>query len=170
MARTKQIPLTTTYLQMLAPPEDLAVKPPVEHMHIERVREPSVPFYREMYDAIGGKWQWSERKKLTDDQVRVIIRDPDIFIYVLRSSGKIIGFAELDFRQRPDLELKYFGLVPECIGKGLGKYFLSWTINKAWELNPRRVWLHTCSNDHPRALDMYRKAGFVVYKEDSKGT
>ena len=27
-----------------------------------------------------------------------------------------------------------------------------------------RVWVHTCSLDHPRALDFYRKSGFVPYK------
>jgi hypothetical protein len=61
-----------------------------------------------------------------------------------------------------------FGLIPEFIGQGLGRYFLQWTIDKAWRSQPRRFWLHTCTQDHPAALPNYLKAGFVAYKEEVK--
>jgi ribosomal protein S18 acetylase RimI-like enzyme len=28
----------------------------------------------------------------------------------------------------------------------------------------RRVWLHTCTNDHPAAIAFYRRCGFTPYK------
>jgi len=31
---------------------------------------------------------------------------------------------------------------------------------------PKRVWLHTCTLDHPAALPNYQKAGFAIYKEE----
>ena len=56
--------------------------------------------------------------------------------------------------------------MPDFIGQGLGKWFLQWTIDKAWSYSPQRIWLHTCTLDHPAALPMYKKAGFEVFKED----
>lgn len=55
--------------------------------------------------------------------------------------------------------------MPEFIGQGLGKFFLRWAIERAWGYAPRRLWLHTCSLDHPAALPNYLKAGFAVFKE-----
>ena len=76
-------------------------------------------------------------------------------------------FAELDRRVPNEIELVQFGLVPEFIGQGLGKYFLQWTIDKAFSYAPRRYWLHTCTDDHPVALPNYQKAGFAIYKTET---
>ena len=168
MTRKKEVPVTITYLEMLSKRENIKGEPFVKDMKVERVNEPPVPFYREMYHAVGGKWHWQERKQLTNDQLKEIIQHPDVYLYVLRVEGKIVGFAELDYRKKPDMELKYFGLVPEYIGKGYGSYFLNWTIQKAWEFKPHRLWLHTCSLDHPRSLEFYEETGFVVYKVETR--
>ena len=82
--------------------------------------------------------------------------------------GAPAGFAELDRRTPSEIELVQFGLLPEFIGQGLGKYFLQRTIDKAWSYNPGHFWLHTCTKDHPAALPNYLKAGFVIYKEEVK--
>ena len=74
--------------------------------------------------------------------------------------------VELDRRKEGDIEIVQFGLIRDFIGQGLGKYFLQWTIDKAWSYRPRRFWLHTCTLDHPAALPSYLKAGFEVYKEE----
>ena len=76
------------------------------------------------------------------------------------------GFAELDRRVAGEVELVQFGLLPEFIGQGLGKFFLQWAIDKSWGYGPRRLWLHTCSLDHPAALPNYLKAGFQICKEE----
>jgi GNAT superfamily N-acetyltransferase len=65
-----------------------------------------------------------------------------------------------------EVELVQFGLTPEFIGQGLGKFFLQWAIDRAWGYGPRRLWLHTCTLDHPAALPNYLKAGFRIYKEE----
>ncbi len=82
--------------------------------------------------------------------------------------GVPAGFAELDRRIEGEIELVQFGLMPEFIGQGLGRYFLQWTIDKAWSYCPRRFWLNTCTKDHPAALPNYLKADFAIYKEDIK--
>src|SRR5205085_5112558 len=96
----------------------------------------------------------------------IIIRDPLDEVHVLHVDGTPAGFAELDRRTNDEIELVHFGLMPGFLGQGLGKFFLQWTIDKAWSYRPRRFWLHTCTLDHPVALPNYLKAGFAIYKEE----
>jgi GNAT superfamily N-acetyltransferase len=84
-------------------------------------------------------------------------------VNVLWADGVPAGLVELDRRQPPDVELAYFGLVPEFVGQGLGRWLLDWTIRHAWRASPRRLWVHTCDLDHPRALGVYQKSGFRIY-------
>ena len=160
--------INTTYLQMLAAPRRV-VPPPRDGISIIQAKRPPVAYYRFLYDAVGKDWQWASRKKLTDADLTQIIHDPQVEVHVLFVDGVPAGFAELDRRTPGEIEVTQFGLVPEFIGQGLGRYFLQWTIDKAWSYGPRRFWLHTCTQDHPAALPNYLKAGFVVYKEEVKG-
>jgi len=132
---------------------------------IRHVTQPTVAFYRQIYDAVGGMWHWSSRKKLPDADLACIIGDPLVEIHLLVVQGEHAGFAELDRRQPGEIELVQFGLVAGFIGRGLGKYFLQWVIDKAFSYEPRRFWLHTCTEDHPAALPNYLKAGFTIYDE-----
>jgi GNAT superfamily N-acetyltransferase len=159
---------TITYLEMHSRPESTEPVLPQGKLRIEKVALPPVPFYREMYQAVGGPWNWSERKRLSDSELREVIQHPDIAIYVLRNEGRISGFAEMDLRQKPEIELKYFGLVPECIGKGYGRHFLHWIVMKAWDMQPSRLWLHTCDRDHPGALTFYQESGFVICQAETR--
>jgi len=36
-------------------------------------------------------------------------------------------------------------------------------IDRAWSRSIDRFWLHTSTFDHPKALRVYQRAGFVVY-------
>ncbi len=95
----------------------------------------------------------------------VVLQDDRVEIYLLQVQGQPAGFAELDRRTATEVELAYFGLFPAFIGRGLGKYFLEWTIRQAWTGDTQRVWVHTCDLDHPAALPNYLRAGFQVYDE-----
>ena len=58
--------------------------------------------------------------------------------------------------------LAYFGLVPDFIGRGMGRFFLDATIQLAWEVFPAdRLIVRTCTLDHPAALPLYQKCGFT---------
>jgi len=156
------MPVTTTYVQMLTH-QSRPVSPPLGSISIRHVPQPTVEFYRQIYDAVGGRWNWSSRKKLPDAELARIIGDSRVEIHVLFVGDRQAGFAELDRRQAGEIELVQFGLVAEFIGRGLGKYFLQWVIDKAFSYGPQRFWLHTCTDDHPAALPNYLKAGFTVY-------
>jgi GNAT superfamily N-acetyltransferase len=117
---------------------------------------------------VGRDYDWTSRKKLSDAELAALLNDPRLEVHVLMAEGVPAGFAELDRRIDGEIELVQFGLMPEFIGQGLGRFFLQWTIDKAWSYQPRRFWLHTCTKDHPAALPNYLKAGFAIYKEEVK--
>lgn len=161
------MPITTTYLEMFSHTRR-QVGPPFDGVAVRQVTRPSVEFYRAIYDAVGSRWNWTSRKRLSDPALAEILDDPRIEIHELLVNGVQAGFAELDGRVPGEIELKQFGLVPEFIGQGLGRYFLNWVIDRAFSHAPRRFWLHTCTEDHPGALPNYMKAGFVVYKTETR--
>ena len=47
----------------------------------------------------------------------------------------------------PDIELGYFGLMPEFIGQKLGPWLLDQAIRRAWSYAPKRFWVHTQTLD-----------------------
>src|SRR5580765_8032904 len=111
------MPITTTYLEMLADPRQRVV-PPMEAVSVHHVTQPSVAFYRAIYDAVGSRWNWTSRKRLSDAALAEILDDPRVEIHELLVNGVQAGFAELDGRRAGEIELKQFGLVPDFIGNG----------------------------------------------------
>jgi hypothetical protein len=154
----------TTYLEMLSPPT-AAPAPSPAGTRIERLREPTLATYRHLYNGVGGAYNWVDRNLMPDDALLRIITDELVEIDVLYSGNQTAGYVELDRRTPGEIELAYFGLFPNFIGRGLGKYFLSWALVRAWSLQPRRVWVHTCDLDHVAALPNYMQACFAIYEE-----
>lgn len=154
-----------TYLEMTKPPSEVPVSAPLSDVSISKESKIDLDLYLHFQEKVGGDYHWVERLKMPRDEVRQIIHSPNAEIFVLRCADEYAGFCEFNLQELPDLELKFFGLMPQYIGRGLGKYFLSQMIAHAWTHAPHRLWLHTDSNDHPRALENYKNAGFKVYKQ-----
>jgi GNAT superfamily N-acetyltransferase len=161
----RRIDTLVTYLEMTAPPAALPPAPPRPGLEVRRARSPTVSFYRYLYGTIGADWTWVVRRLLSDQELCRILEDPAVEVNVLWLDGVPAGLAELDRRQPPDIELAYFGLLPEFIGRGFGRWFLDWAIRHAWRAGPCRLWVHTCDLDHPRALGVYQKCGFRAYDQ-----
>jgi GNAT superfamily N-acetyltransferase len=77
-----------------------------------------------------------------------------------------------DFATRgivPMIDLAYFGLVPEAVGQGLGRFLLETAVHLAWDRpGATRVTVNTCSLDHPRALPLYQRAGFEPVRRETR--
>jgi GNAT superfamily N-acetyltransferase len=159
----RRIETVVTYLAMTAPPARPPRPAPRSDLEIRRACRPTVSFYRYLYAAVGEPWTWTVRRWLSDDELAAILHDPRVEVNVLWAGGVPAGYAELDRRAPPDTEVGYLGLMPEFIGQGLGSYLLDWAIHHAWRSRPRRLWLHTCDLDHPRALGFYQRLGFRIY-------
>ena len=146
----RTFPSVVTYLEMTTAPASPPQLAPCPGVEVRRARRPTVSFYRYLYRAVGEPWTWTVRRLLSDVELATILADSRVEVNVLWVGGVPAGYAELDRRTPPDIELAYFGLLPEFIGRGLGAYRLDWVIHHAWRARPRRLWVHTCHLDHPR--------------------
>lgn len=163
-----QLRISITHLEMTRRPRLPAPPPPALKLAVLRAEAVSVPFYRYLYNTVGEPWLWYERRLLSDAELAAIVRHPEVDVFVLYAGGEPAGYAELDRRAMPDIEIAYFGLMPDFIGRKLGPWLLHWVIDAAWAREPQRVWVHTCSLDHPRAIAHYQRAGFVPFKQEQK--
>lgn len=152
-----------TYLEMTErpAPRDL---PPRSDLSLRRVHRPELAWYRRLYHAVGADWLWFSRLELEEAALAGIIGDPAVELYALEHEGADKGLLELDRRRPPDIELAFFGLMPELIGGGAGRWLMTQAIDRAFAYRPRRFWVHTCTLDHPAALDFYRRSGFRPYR------
>ena len=157
------VPVTVTYLEMTSPDRCSPVPRMMEPTAILRAERPTISFYRYLYDTVGADWNWFMRRRLCDEELAAVIHDDRVEVFVLYVRGVPAGYVELDRRVEGEVEIAYFGLIPEYVGRGFGKYLFAWGLGRAWSYRPRRVWLHTCSLDHPRALGVYQRAGLEVY-------
>ena len=130
--------------------------------------KPDFQLNKFFYKQVGKKHRWIDRLSWTDEKWINFISNKNLETYVISESDDLIGFFELLYN--PDLnetEISYFGLLEEYIGKGIGGYALSEAIKKSFEKNIKRVWLHTCTLDHPNALKNYIARGMTVFKKEN---
>lgn len=122
---------------------------------------------RFLYQYVGEPWQWTDKLSHSDESWKVYAENPMVSTFVAYYRGAIAGYFELQNTASGDVEIMYFGLAEDFIGKGFGGYLLTRAIKSAWALpDVKRVWLHTCSLDHLSALQNYKARGFKIYKEE----
>jgi GNAT superfamily N-acetyltransferase len=151
-----------TFLEMKSPPAEL---PQIQaaDLTIGRWKDPDLATYRALFKTIGESWLWQSRLVMPDEKLRGIFRDPDVEIYRLFRNEAVVGLLELDFSSPGECELSFFGLVPQEIGKGAGRFLMTEAIDRAWRRPIKRFWVHTCTFDHPAALGFYKRSGFTPY-------
>ncbi|NJR80254.1 GNAT family N-acetyltransferase [Sphingomonas corticis] len=134
---------------------------PPSPLRLVRWDRPAPDRYRTLFRRVGARWLWFSRLAMDDAALRAIIDDPGIQVFAaVDRAGIEVGMLELDFRRAGACELSYLALVPELAGKGLGRWLMAEALARAWLPGVERVWLHTCTLDHPRALGFYRAQGF----------
>ena len=163
-----KIDVTITYLEMRAHPHIAKTTQPLAgHLAVIQARNPTVSFYRFLYHTAGEPWLWYERRFMDDKTLATLVTDSNVRIYVLYVDGVPAGYVELDFQTPSDVELAYFAIFPEFIGRRLGPWLLQWAVNTAWSGEPERFRVNTCSLDHPKALLTYQQQGFTPYRQET---
>jgi GNAT superfamily N-acetyltransferase len=157
-----KIAAVVTSLEMLAPATPRP-DPPAAPWTLHRVADPDLNWFRDLYRRVGQDWMWFSRLKLTDEALAAVIRDRAVELYALEYLGSHEGLLELDFRQAGVCELSFFGVTPDLIGKGAGRWLMNRALELAWSRPIRRFWVHTCTLDHPRALSFYLRSGFSAF-------
>lgn len=162
----REVLVTTFYLEMTSPDHLKRCTSNEDGLLLSFVDPPLPELNRFFYTTIGAAWYWVDRLEWTTDDWHDYLQQPGVETWELSMSGQHAGYFELNAQQKGDVEIVYFGLLPDFTGKGLGAHLLTVAVDRAWSLGARRVWLHTCSLDDPRALPHYLARGFEQYKEE----
>lgn len=157
-----KIAAVVTHLEMTARP---ALRPdPPGAWTLRRVETPDLDWYRDLYRRIGEEWLWFSRLQMPDADLAAILQSPLVEVYVLVEDGRDEGLLELDFRASSECELAFFGVTANLIGSGAGRWMMNRALKRAWSPKVTRVWVHTCSLDHPSALAFYQRSGFRAFR------
>lgn len=152
---------------MHAKPAPAHIVPPLRNFALLRAGKPPVHFYRYLYHMVGRDYGWVNRKRMSTEQLMEQIHHDLVEIYVLYAGGVPAGYFELDFRNMPDVDLAFFGLLPDFIGIGFSRFLLSQAIDLAWRRETKRLQVQTCTLDHPRALPLYQRMGFTPFAQET---
>jgi GNAT superfamily N-acetyltransferase len=153
-----------TSLEMRARPA-LRALPPQPGFALRRVERPEPQWFRDLYRHIGENWLWFMRLKMPDEALIAIIQHPARAIYTLVHDGRDEGLIELDFAEKGDCELAFFGVSPPFVGTAAGRWLMNEAVRLAWAQPIGRFWVHTCTFDHPSALAFYIRSGFAPFRQ-----
>ncbi|MBV8921223.1 GNAT family N-acetyltransferase [Bradyrhizobium sp.] len=157
-----KIAAVVTHLQMLQCP--LLPRHPVDRRTLRRVETPDIDWFRDLYRRVGEEWLWFSRARMPDADLAAVIRAPGVEIFALQHEGRDEGLLELDFREPADCEIVFFGVTESLIGTGASGFLMNSALERAWSKPVSRVWVHTCTFDHPAALSFYQRAGFRPFR------
>lgn len=158
------VDLVTTYLEMSAPPAGEPLLLPCDGITVAAER-PSPEAYLALYREIGHALQWDSRSRMPVSALASFLAAPTSLIFILRENGVAIGLCEFDRVGSSDVELTHFGIVESVYGRRLGPCLLDRGLRACWHGRPDRIWLHTDTNDHPKAIPTYERAGFRPYRQ-----
>jgi ribosomal protein S18 acetylase RimI-like enzyme len=120
------------------------------------------------YKNIGKNHKWIDRLVWSETQWIDYVSSEKVKTYILKHKDDLVGFFELiSHSEKKEVEIAYFGLLEEFQNKKLGSYLLSQAIQKSFQENVVRVWLHTCSLDHKNALNNYIARGMKIFKTET---
>jgi len=157
-----KIAAVTTHLEMTARP--VPRPDPAGAWTIRHVNAPALDWYRDLYGRVGLPWLWVSRIRMPDVELAEIIQSPLMEIHALAHEGRDEGLLEMDFREPGQCEIVSFGLTEKCVGTGAGRWLMNRAMEIAWSYPIKRLWLHTCTFDHPAALAFYQRSGFRPFR------
>jgi GNAT superfamily N-acetyltransferase len=155
------------YLEMLAPASEggaVPAEPPVpEGLTLTPLTGKDAARYLALFRAVGERWLWAGNIAKTPTQIAAILDAPGTETWAVAGQPGDFGVLQIEYTPERGAELVYFGVVPEAIGMGLGRWLIEAAIARVFAKPSHRLWLHTCNFDHPGALAFYQRAGFQIY-------
>jgi GNAT superfamily N-acetyltransferase len=166
-ATPSTVEVTRTYLEMRDRSQLRPARSDDPHIRVEQKFDCSPAFFRHLYAQVGRNYSWIDRLPWTDEQIVEYLKQEEISLWVMTYQEKTAGYFELRKCVDESIEIAYFGLFPDFIGRGLGKHLLTCAVEQAWEDGATRVWLHTCTLDDQAAMPNYLKRGFRPFKTET---
>ncbi|MFH6997610.1 GNAT family N-acetyltransferase [Flavobacterium sp. FlaQc-57] len=99
--------------------------------------------------------KWSNNLTITQDY----LKDNDVFKLI--NDNKIVGYYSYIIEEEKNVILDNLFVLPDYIGKGLGKYLMTDFLNRMKENQIRKITL----DSEPNAESFYSKMGFVKIGE-----
>jgi len=157
----------TVYYLEINDLNDVTINPSIpDNIQFRRLTEPSPLVNQSFYLKIGGDWDWVDRKFWTTGQWQHYAEQAELETWNVHYDGSPAGYFELLHEPKQTVQIAYLGLLPEYTGKGIGSYMTGYAIRQAFTSGVKKVWLSTCSLDHPAALKTYLKCGFKIVREE----
>jgi GNAT superfamily N-acetyltransferase len=161
------VEVTRTYLEMRSPVELQPARSNEPRVRVEEIRGCSTSLFRHLYVEVGRNYHWVDRLPWTDEQIREHLDRVEIRLWLMTYDETMAGYFELRRGEDGSVEIAYFGLLPDFIGRGLGKHLLTCATEQAWAMGASRVWLHTCTLDDKAAMPNYLKRGFRPFHTET---
>jgi ribosomal protein S18 acetylase RimI-like enzyme len=157
--------VTTYYLELLSLDEFVPSEKAVPDLEIREAGIASPELGRFLYRTVGRTWSWTDRLSWPRARWLAHLERPEVHMWIAHLQGVIAGYVELERQPEESVEIVSFGLLQQFLGLGIGGLLLSDTVERAFRGGARRVWLHTCSLDSPRAMENYQARGFKLFDE-----
>ena len=163
--------IVRNYLEIKSLNELVQKKKPNSEYFVEKVSINDFQLNKFFYKQIGQNHHWFDRLVWDDKKWIDYVSNPNVFTFVLKNNENIAGFFELIYHKNKfEIEIAYFGLLKDFMGKKLGGYMLTEAIKISFSYKVKRVWVHTCSLDHKNALNNYLARGMKIYNIETVST
>ena len=155
------------YLEIKSIQDLNEVVEPIGNYSVDLLEPINFQLNKFFYKNIGKKHKWIDRLAWTEAQWIDYVSNENIKTYIFKFKNNLAGFFELiSHSEKKEVEIAYFGLLEEFQNKKLGSYLLSQAIQKSFNSDIERVWVHTCSLDHKNALNNYIARGMKIFKTE----
>ena len=144
----------------LRPPERTTAE-----FEVKRVEIVCPEFNWFLHQAVGAEFRWGGREEWGRQEWTEYVDRLQLETWVAYVAGTPAGYYELEKQDDGSVRIECFGLRRPFFGQGLGGALLTRAIERCWEMGANRVWLTTCSHDHPHALQNYLARGFKLVHE-----
>ena len=156
------------FLEMQSKNDLMPVECGIFNLKVEEIGKEDPAFCKFLYQKIGEDFHWKDRLFWSVEQWKNYLNSEKLKFYTAYVGDEPAGYYEyLNHSDKGEVELTYFGIFKKFFGKKLGGYLLSHALKNAWSHNPKRVWVHTCTLDHPNALRNYIARGMNIFKKEN---
>ncbi len=159
-----QIPLrkVTYRLEMNSPDELKPAKAEGVSFDVHQVGAPFPELNWLLHQTVGADYRWGGRADWGQDEWNAYVDRPELQTWIAYVQGAPAGYYEIEKHEDGSVQIECFGLRKMFFGQGIGGRLLTKAVECCWAMGASRVWLKTCSQDHPLALSNYRARGFKV--------
>ena len=164
--KQRDIEQKITYLLEMSSPDDLIPSErTTAEFEVKRVEIACPEFNWFLHQAVGAEFRWGGREGWGRREWAAYVNRAALETWVAYVAGTPAGYYELEKEKDGSVRIECLGLLKQFFGQGLDSALLTKAVKRCWQMDANRVWLRTCSHDHPHALQNYLARGFKLVSE-----